>query len=80
MSRQRYPKNGKNRLAQIRLDSDYFLSWRLDKQLNQHAAAKRCGISRVTFSRLEAGKPVMALTAARVAKKLGLKLSDLRLS
>lgn len=75
MSRKNKTTNG-----QVRLNSDRIKNWRLDKQLNQYAAAKRCGISRVTLSRLEAGKPVQELTAAKVAKKLGFKLSELRLN
>jgi len=63
----------------IRLNSALIMNWRLQKQLSQRLAAKACGVSEVTYRRIEHGKGVEILTAARMAKHLRISVDELKL-
>lgn len=63
--------------AGVRLKPDAIKGWRLEKQWSQQRAAKACKMSEVTWRRCETGKFIQPLTAARLAKALRLKLSEL---
>lgn len=63
--------------AGVRLKPGAIKSWRLAKLWSQQRAARACDMSEVTWRRCETGKLIQPLTAAKLAKALKLKLSEL---
>lgn len=64
--------------SKIRLKADLIINWRLTKDVSQSRAAKMCGIAIETYRAAEGGKLLQALTAARLSRKLGIPLDELR--
>jgi transcriptional regulator with XRE-family HTH domain len=56
----------------------YLRAWRLQKVLTQDQLAEKAEVGAATVPRAESGKPVNAITAARLAKALGITLTELR--
>ncbi len=53
-------------------------AWRLSKLMTQRGLAKAAGVAESTVVRGEMGEPVAALSAAKLAKALGVSLRQLR--
>jgi transcriptional regulator with XRE-family HTH domain len=53
-------------------------SWRLERLLSQRELAEQSGISVPTIIRAEGGKPVGALSAAKLARALGVTAKQLQ--
>jgi transcriptional regulator with XRE-family HTH domain len=52
--------------------------WRLERLLTQHQLAEQSDVSEPTIIRAEGGKPVGALTAAKLARALGVTAKQLQ--
>lgn len=55
----------------------YLRAWRLSVPLTQVELAERSGVGEATIIRAEQGNPVNAITAARLAKALGVTARQL---
>lgn len=63
-------------LGQVQVNGDLVHDWRIEKALSLVGAAEVLGVSHVTVSRIEAGRAIQVLTAAKIAKRLKIKLSE----
>jgi transcriptional regulator with XRE-family HTH domain len=61
-----------------RFDLPYLRAWRLQKVLTQDQLAEAAGVGAATVPRAEAGKPVNAITAAKLARALGVTIKQLQ--
>lgn len=62
---------------QNRFTLPHLRAWRLHKLLTQDELSKAAGVGEATVPRAEAGNPVNAITAARLARALGITLKQL---
>lgn len=60
-----------------RLAIPYLRAWRLQVTKTQVELAKASGVGEATIIRAERGSPVNAITAARLAKALGVSVRQL---
>lgn len=60
-----------------RLVLPYLRAWRLHKLLTQDELAKAADVGRATVPRAESHNPVNAITAARLARALGITVKQL---
>lgn len=71
-------KEGGMPSPESRFTLPYLRAWRLEKVLTQDQLAEKAEVGAATVPRAESGKPVNAITAARLAKALGITLTELR--
>lgn len=72
IERERTVPNPKSRIS-----LPYLRAWRLHKLLTQDELAKAAGVGQATVPRAENNNPVNAITAARLARALGVTVKQL---